>query len=1092
MKKLDTRGARGGCMRKNVLVVMAVLMAWFSNTGFAAGQTAPVIPKKMEAGAQIKLGAAYANLPLCFEANKGQTDAAVKFLARGKGYTLFLTSKEAVLALKKAAVSKEPGEVVRMSLNGSNADPKVQGLDILPGQSSYMTGSDSKKWQTSVEQYSKVEYKEVYPGIDMVYYGNQGQLEYDFVVAPGANPGLIRMDFRGARNLELDKEGNLILALSEGKLTFNAPVLYQKSGSTKEVVAGRFVLAGKEQVSFEVASYDKSKELIIDPTVLYSTYLGGTVEDRINAVVLDGSDNVYLAGLTVSTGFPGSGSGFQTAISAGTDAFVTKISSGGALLWSTYLGGNGIDIANAIAVDNAGVVYVTGSTTSATFPMQNANQGTYIGSTDTFVTAVSASGAGLVYSTYLGGSGVDEGNGIAVNTSTGAAYVIGVTTPAAPTAFPTNLNPDGIVTRGASDVFVTNFSPAGGLVYSIFLGGTTADIGRAIALDGTGKVYVTGQTTATFPTTSGAFKEGVTGATDAFVSKISADFASLLYSTYVGGNGNEDATGIALDGSLNVYITGYTDSTANFPTTGFTMVGQTIKGTGEDAFVFKLSMGSAAINDGVYATFFGGDGIDRASAIKVDAAGDAYITGYTTSTLTGFPLNNPIYGTRTGASMAFVAEIGPAPVAAELPVFCTYLGGTDGATNTQGLGVGLDSANNIYAVGWTTSALFPTAGTAPMPVQSANGGASGTYDGFLTKISAPSPAQVVTPVITPAAGTYTGSVTITMNTGTSGATIRYTTNGTAPDGSSTLYTAAFTQATTVTLKAIALKGGMTDSTTVTSAFTILPLLTGVNPAGGSTAGGTTVTITGSAFTGTTAVTFDVTGAVSFTVNSNTQITAVAPAHSAGLVDIFVTTPAGTSSAVSGDTYTFFVPGTAPVVTLLAPASGSNLGGSTITITGSGFTGVTGANGVKFGATNAASYIVVSDTKITAVTPVHISGNADVVITNAYGASLVVSAGIFTFAVPAVTFTPYIFPSPTSGNTATVAYFMDSPGIMKIRVYSEVGKLMEALEESKSASTQSSVLNVGNLAPGVYFYFLNIRYDDGTTKNYPKHKFAVTH
>src|SRR3989339_6293 len=961
-------------------------------------------------------------------------------------------------------------------------------------------------------------------------------------------------------------------------------------------------------------------------SIMYSTYLGGTVVDRVNAIALDSSNNVYLVGKTVSTGFPGAtGTSYQTNISAGTDAFVTKISSGGVLSWSTYLGGDAIDIANAVAVDNAGIVYIAGSTTSTTFPMKNANIGTYVGSTDTFVTAVSASGAGLVYSTYLGGSGVDIGYGIAVNASTGAAYIVGDTTASAPTAFVTTDNPDGygsgLLARGASDIFVVEYNPAGGLAHACLLGGTTSDIGRAIAIDGTGKIYITGQTTATFTTTAVCFKSSPTGATDAFVAILSADFASLLYGTYIGGNGNEDAFGIALDPSLNVYIAGYTDSTA--------------------------------ISDGVYATFIGGDGVDRATAIKVDSLGNAYVIGYTFSTATGFPLNNPILSpdlsTRTGSEMAFVTVIDPSPVAAQLPVFCSYLGGSDGATVTEGWGIGLDSSNNIYAVGYTTSALFPivselytyqgsedgfltkisavAASTVATPVitpaaglytgsvtvtittstslatiryttdgSAPNGSstvytvpfaqtttativafamkggmtnsaataataftieglipvitpAAGQYTGsvtitmatgtslatirYTTDGSAPNGSSTVytvpfvqtstativafamkggmtnsaataataftieglIPVITPAAGQYTGSVTITMATGTSGATIRYTTDGTAPNGSSTEYTGPFAQTTTATIVAFTTKGGITSSATATSAFTILSSIISIDPAGGTTDGGTTVTITGLGFTGTTVVTqvkFGSLNATSFIVDSNTQIRAIAPAQIEGAVNIVAMSSVGSSPSVSGDIYTYFIAGTVPVITKLNPVYGPSTGGATVVITGSGFTGVTGANGVKFGNLNAESYVVNSDTKITAKTKAHAVGVVDVVVTNQTGLSLVILADQYnyTLTAPVSGSTSYVYPSPSTGSTVNINYFMDGPGVVKIRVYNAVGRLADSLEESKLDGAQYSTLNIGNLAPGVYFYILSMNYDNGDTSKFTKRKFVV--
>ena len=549
-----------------------------------------------------------------------------------------------------------------------------------------------------------------------------------------------------------------------------------------------------------------------NPSLIFSTYLGGSSLDVVNAVAVDGSGNLYLAGFTASSDFPGvSGSSFQPGNAGGTDAFVSKFDSSGTLLWSTYLGGNGIDIANSIAVDGFGIVHITGSTTSTNFPVLNPYQAANAGGTDVFVAAINSTGTALIYSTYLGCPGEDAGNGIAVD-SAGNAFVTGFTT-ADSAPFPVKSAFQSIA-GGAQDAFVSKFSPSGGLVYSTYLGGTTADIGRAIAIDSAGNAYITGHATDAFPIVAAtAFKATITGPGDAFISKISPDGATLLYSTYLGGSNDDDAFGIALDGADNVYITGYTGS-ADFPTTVVLFanrVGQLTISTAPDAFVFKLNMNIPGYLGGVYSTYLGGSADDRAYAIKVDAAGNAYVAGRTTST--DFPLVNPILGTNGGTGMVFVTELGPP---GDTKLFSTYLGGT---TDQQGNGIGLDSARNIYVAGWTNSTNFPVSNA----FQGTNGGAQ---DGFLAKISAPSP-QAETPAITPAAGSYIGSVTITISTGTSGATIRYTTDGTAPLITSTEYTSAFTWTLSATVKAAAFKGGWADSVASSCVYTILPEILGV-------------------------------------------------------------------------------------------------------------------------------------------------------------------------------------------------------------------------------------------------------------------------
>jgi hypothetical protein len=1013
--------SRAGCLilAVNLLINTAGLSPAAAGIGLSATKRAPIGSVKIDPAAQAKAEAAYAALPLSFESNRGQTDASVKFLARGKGYTLFLTSSEAVLALQAPSASR--AQVVRMRLKGSNAAAVARGLELLPGESNYLTGNDPRKWQTGVERYSKVQYAQVYPGIDMVYYGNQGELEYDFVVAPGADPDLIRLAFQGTKSLELDRQGNLVLNLKEGRLAFSAPILYQKTGERRDPVEGRFVLASNKQVRFEVGAYDESKELVIDPSLLYSTYLGGTVEDRANAITLDSSGNVYLTGLTVSASYPVTAGVTQGAIVGGTDAFVTKVSAAGAVVWSTFLGGGGIDIAHAIAVDGSSIVHITGATTSTNFPTSAPHQAANAGGTDAFVSSINAAGTALVYSTYFGGSGVDDGYGIAVDAA-GNAYVTGDTTSNA-TTFPQTPGAYQTIAGGASDAFVAKFFAAGGLAYSTFLGGTAADIGRAIAIDGIGNAYVTGQAADTFPivplAVPTAFKTTITGPYDVFVSKLDSTGAILLYSTYVGGSDIDDGFGIALDGTnpatLTVYITGYTFS-ADMPKpgSGFANVGQTTIGTAPDAYVFRLNMNGGGANlDGVFFTYLGGSTDDRATGIKVDTAGNAYVTGHTTSG--DFPMVQPIKGTLIGTGMVFVTEVDNT---GGTNVFSTYLGGV---TDQAGKGIALDSSRNIYVAGWTDSTDFDTAS----PIQAAN---AGSFDAFVTKIQAPSPLPPSNP---------------------------------------------------------------------------LPSVTSVTPAGGVPTGGTVVVIGGTAFTGVTgaaAVKFGGTNAASYTVDSSTRITAISPPHAAGIVNIVVTNSVGSSPIVPEDQYTYFIAGggaNAPALTSIDPKLGPVSGGTTVVITGTAFNTVTGANGVKFGELNAESYVVNSDTRITAKTKAHAAGVVDAVVTSPSGSSPIVPAGRYTYFAGPITGTgacadPYLFPSPARGTTAHVAYCLDGTGIVNIRIYNEIGDLVEALEESKPAGAQGSSFNVGRLAPGVYFYILKLSYDAGYTTTYAKRKFVVIH
>ncbi|MBI2829078.1 MAG: SBBP repeat-containing protein, partial [Acidobacteria bacterium] len=430
--------------------------------------------------------------------------------------------------------------------------------------------------------YARVRYESVYPGVDLVYYGNQRQLEYDFVVAPGADPGAIKLAFEGARSIERDASGNLILRTAGGDLRMHKPVVYQEVGGVKRLIPGRYVVASKQQVGFHVAAYDRSKPLVIDPVLVYSTFLGGSGNDFGFRIAVDSAGNAYVTGGTDSTNFPGPGGIAapklgSSAKGAGGDVFVTKLNPAGtALVYSTYLGGSGNDGGIGIAVDSAGNAYVTGTTNSADFPTTlGAFDVTFNGVQDVFVTKLNPAGSALVYSTYLGGSGFERPNGIAVD-SAGNAYVMGRTTSTISTNpllnFPTTAGAFQTIAPGGDafnpqDVFVTKLNPAGSaLVYSTFLGGNRNDEGVGMAVDSAGNAYVTGFTTSTnFPTTAGAFAGTLGGPQDAFVTKLDAAGSDLVYSTYLGGSGGSLGIGIAVDSAGNAYVTGQAFS--NFPTT---------------------------------------------------------------------------------------------------------------------------------------------------------------------------------------------------------------------------------------------------------------------------------------------------------------------------------------------------------------------------------------------------------------------------------------------------------------------------------------------------------------------------------------------
>ena len=734
---------------------------------------------------QPKLAASYGKLPLSFEANQGQVRGPVKFLSHGRGYSIFLTDDEAVLSLKKSSVvsgqssvagnrlssvvsgrlagilkswqqttdngPRTTDRVLRMKLVGTNPGAAVIGSDELPGKSNYFLGSDPKKWRTNVPSYGQVKYEGVYPGVDLVYYGNQRQLEYDFVVEPGANPNQIKLSFAGADGMRVDAaSGDLVLKLGEEEVRFRKPDIYQppvagvydrrrrsQSAATAEL-DGAFVVASHNEVAFRVAGYDLKRALVIDPVLSYSTYLGGSSYEGGSGIAIDSAGDAYVTGQTGSTDFPTVNPLQATYRGTNGNAFVAKLNAAGsALVYSTYLGGSLSDYGTGIAVDSSGNAYVTGTTTSPDFPTVNPFQATNHGAYgNVFVAKLNAAGSALVYSTYLGGGLGDFGLGIAVDPS-GNAHVTGVTgSPDFPTANAIQATCGGGCS--AVDAFVAELNADGSaLVYSTFLGGTSADGGFGIAVDSSGNAYVTGYTESTdFPTANPlqATNHGVPNGQfddfyNAFVAKVNAGGSTLVYSTYLGGSIDDRGHGIAVDSSGNAYVIG-TACSSDFPTTANalqkSLAGSCtpLNGQQGDAFVAKLNAAGSAL---VYSTYLGGSRDDSGQGIAVDSSGNAHVTGQTLST--DFPTANPLQVTNEatpdeGNPTGFVAELNSTGSAL---VYSTYLGGN---SYDSGAGIAVDSSGNTYVTGDTASTDFPTAN----PLQATNN-ALKDLTAFVAKIS---------------------------------------------------------------------------------------------------------------------------------------------------------------------------------------------------------------------------------------------------------------------------------------------------------------------------------------------------------------------
>ncbi|HTV56516.1 MAG TPA: SBBP repeat-containing protein [Terriglobia bacterium] len=669
---------------------------------------------------------------------------------------MFLTASGAVLTLQcerkgtpmRAHVSSSQESVLRLIMIGGNPYARISGEKELPGKSNYFIGNNPRHWHTDVPTYAQVHYHGVYPGMDVIYYGRQGQLENDFIVAPGADPSAVRIRVQGAESVKLDPAGDLLLETKKGEVKLERPVAFQGNGKGKRQIGVRYALLGHNEVGLRVAGYQRDERLTIDPALLYSTYLGGNGGDIGYGIAVDVNDNIFVCGVTNSSNFPTS-SAYQSSYSGTGDAFITELNAAEtALVYSTYLGGSGTNSAAACALGTSDALFVTGSTTSTDFPIAptvsststtTAFQPTYGGNGDAFVAEIAEPGNQLTYSSYLGGSGADFGQGIAVD-SLGNAYVTGSTQSS---DFPT-LNAEQPTIGGASDAFVTKVNFTGtSLVYSTYLGGSQADTGQAIKVDSSGNAYVTGYTYSTNFPTMNSIQTSNAGGSDAFITELSASTASaatptLLFSTYLGGSGNDEGLGLALDKSGDIYVTGITQSGSSgpFPTTSGAY--QTaLKGT-QNAFATKLAPGTTAGTfSESYSSYLGGSTTDQGNGIAVDSSGDAFVVGYTQSS--DFPLVNPTQTTLgiTGGSTcgtttcadAFVTEMNPA---GSQPLFSTFLGGS-GADFGQG--IALDSSDNAFVTGSTASTNFPTS---IGDYQGALGGVAGNaFVGEIEQASAP-------------------------------------------------------------------------------------------------------------------------------------------------------------------------------------------------------------------------------------------------------------------------------------------------------------------------------------------------------------------
>ncbi|HTK95654.1 MAG TPA: SBBP repeat-containing protein [Terriglobales bacterium] len=684
--------------------------------------TSAAAPRAADNGQKTAILQKFAQAPLTFEENRGQADAQARYIARGQGYSLFLTQDSAVLSLR----APERAATVRIHPAQPSAAMTIVAEGKTPTVSHYLVGAPSN-WHRNIAQYERVRYRGVYPGVDLVYYGNQRQLEHDFVVAPGADPRSIRVQIDGVQRLATNAGGDLVLHTSAGDALLERPVIYQERAGKREPVDGSYRIVAGNAIAFDLGSYDRSRELVIDPVLSYATLLGGGNSDTGMGVAIDSSlGYAFITGNTGSDNFPVTANAYDKTCASGTcntghgtvgDAFVAKISLTGTRLYVTYLGGSDNDVGAAIAAV-AGNAYVTGNTWSDDFP--GTNIGTFqTGSVHAFVTKLSTDGSSLVYSARFGNSSRLVGGGatdIAVD-SAGVATVTGTIADLATTAgsFQTTFG------GGDSDAFVARINAGGtAFTWATYLGGSGRDDASGVVLDAGGNAYVSGATNSSnFPTTAGSLQPTYNSANGtAFVTKVKADGSGLVYSTFLGGTTNEFASSVAVDASGNAYVAGSTSS-PDFPTTAgaYNRTYNCGFNCGGNGFVAKLNSTGSAL---VYSTLLF---VTGPTGIAVDSQGQAYVGGTILTQDFGIPTTMTAFQRVAGRpSDGFLIKLNAAGSGV---IYASYLGG-HGSNYINDIAV--DANGNVTMVGYTDSATFPATPGAFMTTNAAR-----DFDAFVAR-----------------------------------------------------------------------------------------------------------------------------------------------------------------------------------------------------------------------------------------------------------------------------------------------------------------------------------------------------------------------
>jgi hypothetical protein len=700
--------------------------------GAACGLSAAARPADAGAAGALR------SIPAWFEPNQGLSGGEVQYYSRGAGYTLSMKESGAVLTLSDGSATAS----MRISLAGGNARPVLEARDPLPGRTDYILGNRPGAWKHSVPHFGQIRYRQAYPGVDLVYYSAGRDLEYDFVVSPGADTRRIRLRFEGAQSVRLDESGALVIGLGGREIRQPRPLAYQETQGRRTEVEAGYVIEGNRDVLLALGRHDRSRTLVIDPILAYAGYFGGDVYDVPTGLAVDGGGNVWLTGTTLSIVTPPDGTApYQTAISAGgtanSDVFVAKLrmepSGPPTLLYWTYLGGSFEDRGGLIEVDASGKVYLTGSTYSSDFPVSdNALNSTALGDLDGFAVKLDPDAEGtasLLYSTFLGTPGYDVTTALSVDAG-GQMLIAGYTS-----SWPLAGTPDDALqpyNRGGWDAMLYQLDPAAAtgetLKFGTFLGGAGTDIATGVASDASGVIYLSGYTMSNdFPMWGDPYQGSLSSVSNLFLVKIDPSLSGLdrlVCGTYLGGSGVDVATAMRLDQSGGLWLTGYTTS-KDFPVTSGAYQAKSGGGIA-NAFLARLDLSLPAAQSLTYSTYFGGSGAEVVYGLALVGGGKVALAGYTESD------NLPVKGAlpagqaRDVGADAFVALLDPTVAGANALVYSTYFGG--GSATDVASRIALSPTGSIFVSGYTGSSDLPVTDG------SSRGTPSGSTTGFLLRL----------------------------------------------------------------------------------------------------------------------------------------------------------------------------------------------------------------------------------------------------------------------------------------------------------------------------------------------------------------------